>query len=258
VTRIRRRELILGLGGAITAGYAARAQQTPMPVIGYLSTSSVDSSGLTGPSLAAFREGLGETGYVEGQNVAVEYRWADGYYDRLPALAADLVARKVDVIAASGGGDVASRAAKNATSTIPIVFIGGGDPVTAGLVASLARPGGNLTGVSFVAVELTPKRLELLSELVPPQTRVMALLVNPNSPTTERMTRDVQEAARIKGMQLAILKASADRIRERLRRSWTAARRWTYCRRRPALRPAARATGRADGSARHTGNLCLS
>src|SRR3954451_22411159 len=162
------------------------AQQTPMPVIGYLSTSSVDSSGLTGPSLAAFREGLGETGYVEGQNVAGEYRggdgyydrmaalaggesvavedsWADGYYDRLPALTADLVARKVDVIAASGGGDVASRAAKNATSTIPIVFIGGGDPVTAGLVASLARPGGNLTGVSFVAVELTPKRLELLS-----------------------------------------------------------------------------------------------
>lgn len=157
MTRICRRELILGLGGAITVGYAARAQQKPMPVIGYLSTSSVDSSGLTGPSLAAFREGLGETGYVEGQNVAAEYRWADGYYDRLPALAADLVARKVDVIAASGGGDVASRAAKNATSTIPIVFIGGGDPVTAGLVAILTRPGGTVTGIIMLTPEVDAK-----------------------------------------------------------------------------------------------------
>ena len=128
--------------------------------------------------------------------MAIEYRWAEGSYDRLPALAADLVSRKVDVIAASGGGgDVASRAAKDATSTIPIVFIGGGDPVEAGLVASLGRPGGNITGISFIAVELAPKRLELLTELVP-QARIIGLLVNPSSPTAERTVRDMQKAAR--------------------------------------------------------------
>ena len=158
--------------------------------------------------MAAFRQGLSETGYVEGQNVAIEYRWAEGRYDRLPALAADLVGRKVDVIVTSGG-DPAALAAKNATSTIPIVFTVGGDPVAAGLVASLARPGGNLTGVSILAVELMPKRLELLSELVP-QARVIALLVNPNNPNAERIMRDVQEAARAKGVQLHILKAGTE------------------------------------------------
>ena len=158
--------------------------------------------------MAAFRQGLSETGYVEGQNVAIEYRWAEGHYDRLPALAADLVGRKVDVIATSGGVPPAL-AAKSATSTIPIVFIGVGDPVAAGLVASLARPGGNLTGVSILAAELMPKRLELLSELVP-QARVIALLVNPNNPNAERMMRDVQEAARAKGVQLHILKAGTE------------------------------------------------
>ena len=136
--------------------------------------------------MAAFRQGLSETGYVEGQNLTIEYRWAEGRLDRLPALAADLVGRKVDVIVANT--DPAAHAAKNATSTIPIVFVAGGDPVGQGLVASLARPGGNLTGVSFLTVELLPKRFELLSELVP-QAKVIALLVNPNIPNTERIMR---------------------------------------------------------------------
>jgi putative ABC transport system substrate-binding protein len=150
---------------------------------------------------------LSEAGYVEGQNVTIEYRYAEGHYDRLPALAADLVGRKVDVIATLGG-PTSALAAKNAISTIPIVF-SASDPVESGLVAGLAWPGGNLTGVSVMGVELGPKRLELLSELVP-QAKVMALLVNPNNATAERITRDVQEAARTKGLQLAILKAGRD------------------------------------------------
>ena len=151
-----------------------------MPVIGYLHFGSPDFS----PTPAVFFQGLSETGYVEGQNVAIEYRWAEGHYDRLPALAADLVGRKVDVIVAASAP--AALAAKSATSTIPIVFISVGDPVGTGLVASLARPGGNLTGFSNITTELMPKRLELLSELVP-QARVIALLVNPNNPTAERI-----------------------------------------------------------------------
>ena len=160
---MNRRELMLLLGGAITAPRALRAQQKVMPVIGFLSGSS---PGPYAPSVAAFRQGLSETGYVEGRNLAIEYRWAEGHYDRLAALAADLVGRKVEVIIAMGG-DLASRAAKDATSTIPIVFSVGGDPIELGLVASLARPGGNLTGVTVFVAELVPKRLELLSELVP-------------------------------------------------------------------------------------------
>ena len=155
----------------------------------------------------AFRQGLSEAGYVEGQNVAIEYRWAEGHYDRLPALAVDLVGRKVDLIMASS--PPSALAAKSVTSTIPIVFRSGADPVRDGLVASLARPGGNLTGVSFVADELTAKRLELLSELVP-RVGVIALLMNPNNATAERVIRDVQEAARMKGLQLHILKASSE------------------------------------------------
>jgi ABC-type uncharacterized transport system substrate-binding protein len=176
-----------------------------VPVIGFLGSTSPDPYA---SFVAAFRQGLNETGYVEGQNVAIEYRWAEGRYDVLPALAADLVGRKVDLIAASGG-NVSAVAAKNATSTIPIVFATGGDPVGEGLVASLARPGGNVTGVTFMFAELTPKRLELLSELVP-QARAIALLTNPNSPGTERMTQDVLEGARVRGMQLPILKASTE------------------------------------------------
>lgn len=158
--------------------------------------------------LAAFRQGLGETGYVEGQNVAIEYRWAEGSYDRLPALAADLVARKVDVIVASGGLTPAL-AAKSATSTIPIVFSVGIDPVVEGLVASFARPGANLTGFSIIAAQLMPKRLELLSELVP-QAKTIAFLVNPNNAATERAVRDLQVAARAKGVHLAIVKAGSE------------------------------------------------
>jgi putative tryptophan/tyrosine transport system substrate-binding protein len=210
INLIRRRDLLRLAGVMAARPGIVFAQQKAIPVIGYLSNISIDSAGLTQPLLTAFRKGLKELGYVEGQNVTIEYRWAEGRYDRLPALAAELVERKVDVIAVTGGGDLASRTAKNATSTIPIVFVGGGDPVAAGVVESLARPGGNLTGVSFLAVELTPKRLDLLSELVP-RARLIALLVNPNSPTTERMVRDVQDAARLKGVQLTIVRAAAVR-----------------------------------------------
>jgi putative tryptophan/tyrosine transport system substrate-binding protein len=199
---MKRRELLLVLGAAMTAARGVRAQQKTMPVIGYLASSS------PGPNVAVFREGLGETGYVEGRNVAIEYRWAEGSYDRLPALAADLVGRKVDLIVASGR-PTSALAAKSATSTIPIVFTAVGDPVRAGLVASLARPGGNATGFSILFPELAPKRLELLFKLVP-RARVIALLVNPNSPAAEPMIRDVQEAARTKGVQLDILKAGTE------------------------------------------------
>ncbi len=157
--------------------------------------------------MAAYYQGLSETGYAEGKNLAIECRWAEGHYDRLPALAADLVGHKVDLIVAAGGLAPA-RAAKSATSTIPIVFTGVSDPVGLGLVASFARPGGNLTGFSLLVREMTPKRLELLSELVP-QAKVIALLVNPNT-SAERMMGDVEEAARARGLQLPILKASTE------------------------------------------------
>ena len=173
-----------------------------MPVIGYLHFAS------PGPfefMLAPFRRGLSETDYIEGQNVAIEYRWAEGRYDRLPTLAADLVGRKVDVLVAAG--PPCERAAKDATSTIPIVFSVGTDPVADGLVTNLARPSGNLTGISILAVDLTPKRLELLCELVP-RARVIALLTNPNN--ANPWIGDVQEAARVKGVQLQLLKASSE------------------------------------------------
>ena len=195
---MKRRDFIPLLGGAAAWPLAVRAQQKAMPVIGFLWS----SPGPWTPFVAAFREGLSETGYVEGQNLAVEYLWTEGHEDRAPLLAADLVGRKVDVIVC-GGREV--RAAKSATSTIPIVFVSG-DPVGQGLVASLARPGGNLTGVSIFTVEMMPKRLELLSELVP-QSNVIALLVNPTNSTTEDVIREVQEAARVKGVRLSILRA---------------------------------------------------
>jgi putative ABC transport system substrate-binding protein len=191
------------LAGAVTAGHAVRAQQKANPVIGFLGTGS---PGAFAPVVAAFHQGLSETGYAEGQNLAIEYRWAESRYDRLPALAEDLVRRNVDVIAT--GGTPAALAAKNATSTIPIIF-NVGDPIELGLVASLSRPGGNLTGFSNLTVEMNPKRLELLSELVP-QAKVIALLVNQNNPNTERNITDVQSAAQAKGMQLPILKAATE------------------------------------------------
>jgi putative ABC transport system substrate-binding protein len=199
---VTRRELMLLLGGAMTAPRALRAQQKAMPVIGFL---GVNSRGATASYVAAFHRGLSETGYTEGQNVAIESRWAEGRYDQLPALAADLVGRKVDVIATSGAG---ARAAKNAASTISIVAIVG-DPGASGLYASLARPGGNLTGFSILVAELMPKRLELISELVP-QAGLIALLLNPNNSNAARDIKDMQEAARAKGVQLLILKAGAE------------------------------------------------
>ena len=201
---MKRRDFIILLAGAM-GGWASalRAQQKTMPVIGFLGSTSRGA-----PFVAAFLEGLAETGYVEGQNAAIEYRWAEGRYDRLPALAAELVKRRVDVIVTQGGIP-ATRAAKSATSTIPIVFAVGTDPVGDGLVASLARPGGNLTGVTFMMTELMPKRLELLSELVP-EAGMIALLVNPKNEDAERTMRDVQEAARVKGVQLLILKAGTE------------------------------------------------
>jgi putative tryptophan/tyrosine transport system substrate-binding protein len=204
---MRRREFSTLLGGAATASTIwplPLSAQKATPVIGYLGNGA---AGLFAPQVAAFRQGLSETGYVEGQNLTIEYVWAEGVRDRLPALAADLVGRKVDVIVATG--DPAAHAAKNATSTIPIVFIAGEDVVRQGLVASLARPGGNLTGVSFLIVEQNPKRFEMLRELVP-QAGVVALLLSTNNSAIEQIVRDAQETARVKGVQLHILKVSTE------------------------------------------------
>jgi ABC-type uncharacterized transport system substrate-binding protein len=205
---MNRRELLLLLGGAMTAATtmarAVRAQQKAMPVIGFLGGEAPDA---LAANLTAFRQGLVESGYIEGQNLAIEYRWAEGRYDRLPGLAAELVGRKPAVIVTYGAS--AMGAVKGATSTIPIVFFGGGDPVATGLVASLARPGGNLTGVSIMAPELNPKRLDLVFELVP-KTGVIALLVNPNNSSAELTIQDLREAAHAKGVHLAILKAGVD------------------------------------------------
>jgi ABC-type uncharacterized transport system substrate-binding protein len=201
---VRRREFITMFGGAAAWPVAARAQQAPMPVIGFLNSRAF---GENATLLVPFHRGLKEAGYVEGQNLTVEYRWAEEKYDRLSALAADLVGRRVAVIVANGP---AVRPAKAATSTVPIVFVVGFDPVAFGLVASLNRPGGNLTGVSVLDVEIGAKRLELLHELVPTAT-VMALLVNPTTPAAETIARDAQVAARALGLQLHVLRASSDR-----------------------------------------------
>jgi len=201
-----RRRLVLLLAGAM-AGTARtlRAQQKAMPVIGYLGAATPAANARL---LPPFHQGLGETGFVEGRNVVIEYRWAEDRYDRLPGLAADLVGRKVDVIV-STGGITGALAAREATSEIPIVFITGDDPVERGLVTSLARPGGNLTGVSFLTIELIPKRLELILDLAP-QTTVICLLLNPKNPGAERATREMQDAARTKRVQLHILKAGTE------------------------------------------------
>ena len=202
---MRRREFITLLGGVASWPLAARAQQPAMPVIGFLNSASPDGYAVP---VRAFRQGLKDIGYVEGQNVAIEYRWAEGQYDRLPALAADLVRRQVTAIAATS--TPAALTAKAATTTIPIVFTTASDPMRLGLVASLSRPGGNVTGATQLNVEVGPKRLELVRELLPAAT-IIALLVNPTNPVAETLARDLQAAARTIGLQLHILNASTER-----------------------------------------------
>jgi len=203
---IRRREFMTLLGGAAAAWpIAVRAQQTAVPVVAFVSGGSADA-----PFAAAFRKGLNEAGYVERQNVTVEYHWLEGQFDRLPVLMADLVRRRMAVIA-TPAGNLAALAAKAATTSIPIVFGVGEDPVKLGLVASLTRPGGNATGVNFFALEVTAKRLALLHELVPKAVRI-AVLFNPtNTATMETTLREIQEAAQPVGLQLQILNASTSR-----------------------------------------------
>ena len=199
---MRRREFISLVGSAAAAWpLAARAQQATMPVVGFLSGRSLDEE-----LVAAFRQGLSEAGYAEGQNVALEYQWADGQYDRLPALVRDLVARNVAVIVTTGG-TASAIAAKSASATIPIVFNVTDDPVKVGLVASLNKPGGNATGVTNLATELEAKRLGLLHDTVP-EVRVFAALINPEDPAAETMTRETESAARARGLRLMVLKAS--------------------------------------------------
>jgi putative ABC transport system substrate-binding protein len=203
--RLKRREFITLLGGAATWPLAARGQQPTMPVIGFLHSAS---PGPYAHLLAAFREGLRDTGYIEGKNVAIEYRWAEGRYDRLPALATELVQLDVALIAAAGG-EPSPLAAKAATSTIPIVFTAGGDPVEAGLVASLGRPGGNITGTTIMGLQMGPKRLDIVKQLVPSAGNI-TMLVNPKFPTVPGEVRDMQEAARALAMQVTVLNASAE------------------------------------------------
>jgi putative tryptophan/tyrosine transport system substrate-binding protein len=202
---MRRRDFIRLLGGVATWTLPARAQQQVMPIIGYLGS---ESPGAYASRLVAFRKGLAEAGFVESHNVAIEFRWADGQYKKLPELAADLARREIAVIVAPGGAEVAL-AAKAATTTIPIVFEMGGDPIRLGVVSSLSQPGGNLTGVSSLSVGVTPKRLEFLHELLP-NAAAFAVAVNPTSPTATSQLKDLQAAADTYGVQLHVLPASTE------------------------------------------------
>ena len=204
-SHIRRRELIVALGGAAAWPLAARAQQAAMPVIGFLHS---QSPGPSAQSETAFRLGLKELGYIEGENLHIAFRWAEGQNDRLSGLAADLVARRVTVIVTAGGGPSAM-AAKAATTTIPIVFVFGGDPVKAGIVTRFNQPGGNVTGVSFFSTGLGAKRLELLLQLVP-GARLVALLFNPSNPEAAPQPMDFEEAARKLGRQFHVLSAASE------------------------------------------------
>src|SRR5579864_3603883 len=203
---MKRRQLIWMLGSATVAWpLAVRAQQAAMSTIGFLSSAAREP---LARFVAAFKEGLSEGGYIEGRNVAIEYRWADGHYDRLPALAAELLARKVDVIVASGGTPSA-RAAKQADATIPVVFTAVSDPVAAGLVDSLARPGGHITGFSIMGTELVPKRLEILFELLP-HVDTIALLLNPHAEIADAVVSQVEQLAAAKKVRVHILKAMTE------------------------------------------------
>jgi putative tryptophan/tyrosine transport system substrate-binding protein len=205
---LRRRQFLTLLGGAAAAWpLAARAQQSAMPVIGFLHPASPESYA---DQLRTFRQGLKEAGFVEGENVVIEYRWAEGQNDRLPALADELVRRRVAVIAAAGGPN-STLAAQAATTTVPIVFVTGQDPVRLGLVTSLARPGGNLTGINFFTVELVAKRLELLRELLPGAMRIAVFVDPASAATTESTLRDVEAAAGVMRLQIQVLKASTSR-----------------------------------------------
>src|SRR5689334_3014012 len=203
---MRRRNLLTVIAGAAALlPLAAHAQQKPMPVIGYLGISAPETDA---PLVAAFLAGLAEAGYVEGQSVAIEYRWAEGRYELVHALVRDLVDRGVNVMVTSGG-NIGAAAAKGATSAIPIVFVTGSDPVASGLVDSLGRPGGNVTGVTFFTTELTSKRVELLSELVP-QAGVIAVLMNPTNPSAERIAREAEQAVQAQHRQLHILTVASE------------------------------------------------
>jgi putative ABC transport system substrate-binding protein len=199
-----RREFITLIGGATVAWpIGARGQPPSMPMVGFLNVGFADRSA---HQVAAFRQGLKETGYIEGRNITVEFRWADGRYDRLPTLAADLIRREAAVIL-TGGGEAPFRAVRAASETVPIVFNIGNDPVQLGLVASLAKPGGNATGVNFLSVEIAAKRLQLLNSLVPTSS-IIAVLVNPNFPATESSVSELESAARVMGRQVEIIKAT--------------------------------------------------
>jgi len=203
---MRRREFIMLFGGAAaTWPLAARAQQPAMPVVGFLHYGSPDTFAHIAEAVL---RGLKEAGYVEGQNVAIQYRWADGHYDRLPALAADLIGRQVTVITA--GGNVAAQVAKRATAAIPIVFTSGADPVTSGLVGSLSRPGANLTGVTLIAAEMAVKRLELMRDLLP-RARVVAMIINTDYPEADSEVAEVEAAGRIVGLQIQRVTATSER-----------------------------------------------